>query len=470
MQHAYSPLQRARRTLIGDRSFYKMLLMIVVPIIIQNAITNFVSLLDNIMVGRIGTDQMTGVSIINQLIFVSNLCIFGGVSGAGIFAAQYHGAGNDNGVRHCFRFKMYLCTALTVITLLVLVFAGTPLAMLFLNDSNDPARVASTLRYGQQYLQIMLWGLLPFALSQAYGSTLRETGETALPMRAGIIAVFVNLALNYILIYGKLGFPALGVRGAAIATVVSRFTELAIIVFCGHTNQNKYRFLRGAYHSLCVPLPLVKQICIKGLPLLINEALWSLGVSTITRCYSLRGLDVVTALNITSTVSNLFSVVFLAMGNAAAIIIGQVLGSGNGKLAKDYVWKLLFFAVVCSVVTALILCGCAPFIPLIYNTESSIQALATRLLIACACSMPLLSFMHCCYFTLRSGGKTVITFLFDCAYTWVVTLALAYTLVTFTEMNIVAVYFCVQMSDILKCILGFILVKKGIWIHNMVAE
>ena len=470
MQNSHSFLHRARRLLVGNRAFYAMVLAIVIPIIIQNAITNFVNLLDNIMVGKIGTDQMAGVSIANQLLFINNLCIFGGMAGAGIFAAQYHGADNQEGVRYCFRYKIYLSVILTLLFVLVFGLAGAPLISLYLNESDAAERIASTLGYGVDYLNLMLLGIAPFAVTQAYVSTLRETGETALPMRAGIIAVFVNLVLNYILIYGHLGFPAMGVRGAAIATVISRFVELGIVVVSTHMHPEKYRFISGAYRSLRVPLPLCKQITLKGMPLLVNETLWSLGMAMLAQCYSLRGLDVVAALNISNTVANLFNVVFLSMGNATAIIIGQELGAQEIDTAKDHAWKLTAFSLACCIATGVVLAIASPFIPMIYNTEAHIRHLSTQFLLVCGACMPLFSFVNSCYFILRSGGKTMITFVFDCVFSWVVSIPLAYALVHFTSLNIIAIYFLVQMADLIKCTLGFILVKKGIWIHNMVSQ
>ncbi len=464
-----SLLLRARRTLIGDRAFYAMVLAIVVPMIVQNAITNFVSLLDNIMVGRVGTDPMTGVSIANQLLFVFNLCVFGGMAGAGIFAAQYAGAGNDAGVRSCFRFKLYLGAALTLIAIAVFAAASEPLITLYLNESESPERVALTLQHGMDYLRVMLWGLPPFALTQAYASTLRETGETKLPMVAAIVAVLVNLTFNYILIYGHLGAPALGVRGAAIATVLSRYVELAVIAGVSHRDARRYAFLPGAYRSLRVPLPLVRQIILKGMPLLVNEALWSLGVAMLARCYSLRGLDVVAAQNISNTVSNLFNVVYLAMGNATAVILGQALGAGAIARAKDQSWKLVAFSIATCLGMGLLLAAASPFIPLIYNTSGEVRGIATRMLLVCAGCMPVMSFANCCYFILRSGGKTMVTFVFDCLFSWVVSIPLAYLLVRFTALDVVAVYLLVQLADIIKCVLGFVLVRRGVWIHNIVA-
>ena len=219
---------------IGDRAFYRRVMVVVLPIIIQNAITNFVSLLDNIMVGQVGTLQMSGVSIVNQLLFVFNLCIFGAASGAGIFTAQFFGSKDIQGVRYTFRFKLISCLLLTVVGCGVFLLAGDFLIGLYLQGEGDPADAAAALECGRRYLKVMLVGLLPFALSNAYSSTLRETGQTVVPMAAGVTAVFVNLFFNYILIFGKLGAPALGVEGAAWATVISRFVELGVVVTYTH--------------------------------------------------------------------------------------------------------------------------------------------------------------------------------------------------------------------------------------------
>ena len=460
-------MQAFRKKFIGDRAFYRMVLGIVIPIMVQNAITNFVSLLDNVMVGRVGTEPMSGVSIANQLMFVFSLCVFGGISGAGIFSAQYHGADNQEGVRSCFRFKVYLSAILTAGAVALFLMRGEALIGLYLNDGNE-AKVADTLRHGMGYLRVMLWGLPAFAMSQIYASTLRETGETALPMRAGIAAMLVNLVFNWLLIFGHKGFPALGVEGAAMATVLSRYVELAIVAGGTHRNPARYRFARGLYASARVPWALVKQITIKGLPLMVNEALWSLGMATLTRCYSLRGLDAVAAMNICSTVSNLFAVSFLSMGSATAIIVGQALGANDLEGARVLSWKLVGFSIFLSVCGATLLLLASPMVPLLYRTEEHVRALARNLLMIYAMCMPLFSFCNSAYFTLRSGGKTGITFLFDSGYTWLVAVPLAWCLVHFTSLDVRAIYLCVQLADFIKVIFGYVLMSKGIWINNMV--
>ena len=457
------------RRLIGSRAFYGMVLGIVVPIMIQNAITNFVSLLDNIMVGQVGTEPMSGVAIANQMMFVFNLCVFGGISGAGIFSAQFHGAGNREGVRSCFRYKLYLCTALSAAAIALFLTQGSRLVGLYLHEDKGPAKLAVTLGHSLRYLHVMLWGLPAFALTQVYASTLRETGETALPMRAGIVAVFVNLLFNYLLIFGHLGLPRMGVTGAAIATVLSRYVELAIVALFAHLNPGRYPFIQGVYSTARVPGKLATRITVKGMPLLANETLWSLGMATLVQCYSVRGLDVVAAMNISSTISNLFAVSFISMGSATAILVGQALGANDLDEAQDRAVKLIAFSMFASAVTGLVMLALSPLIPRLYQTEAHVRSLATSMLRIYAICMPLFAYANTTYFILRSGGKTMLPLLLDSCFTWVIMVPLAWCLIHLTAADVRIVYLCVQLSDLLKVALGHYLLKRGIWVNNMVA-
>ena len=292
-----------RKKYIGNAAFYKMALAVAIPIMIQNGITNFVSLLDNIMVGRVGTEQMTGVAIVNQLIFVFNLAIFGAVSGAGIFGAQYYGKGDWDGVRQTFRFKLLVCTALTVLGAGIFLLFGEDLILLYLKGDGSPEQIAASLGYAKEYLLIMLIGFIPFTLSQCYSGTLRETGQTVVPMVAGVVSVVVNLCFNTLLIFGYLGFPRLGASGAAIATVIARFVEAGVVMFWAHRNPERVPYLRGVYRSFHIPAALARAIARKSIPLLLNETLWAAGMALLAQCYSVRGYDVVSAYNICSTVS-----------------------------------------------------------------------------------------------------------------------------------------------------------------------
>ncbi len=456
-----------RTKFFGDKQFYRKILLISIPMMIQNGITNFVNLLDNIMVGQVGTEQMSGVSIANQLIFVFNLCIFGGLSGAGIFTAQYFGQGDDDGIQHTFRYKLWTGILLTIGAIALFLACGEPLVGMYLQGDGN---VADTMIYALQYLNIMLIGLPAFMMVQVYASTLRECGQTMVPMKAGVAAVLVNLVFNYILIYGKFGFPELGIAGAAIATVLSRYVEAGIVIIWTHTHTKINTYIVGIYRSLKVPLNLAKRIFIKGTPLLVNEAAWSFGMAMLMQCYSVRGLDVVAGMNISNTISNLFNVVFLSLGSSVAIVVGQLLGAGKMKEAKEADTKMIVFCVLCCIGVAAVMAIVAPFFPQIYNTNENSRELARNMILLNALFMPQASFIHASYFTLRSGGKTIVTFLFDSVYMWCVNFPVAFILSRFTGLPVELIFVFVNVSDWIKCIIAFILVKKGVWINNIVSE
>ena len=427
-------------SLIGDRAFYRKVMIIVMPIIVQNAITNFVGMLDNIMVGQVGTEPMSGVAITNQLMFVFNICVFGIVAGAGILGAQFYGSGNYDGMRHTFRFKLAVGCGLTAAFLVVFTFWGDNLIRAFLHEGSGGGNLEKTLEFGKDYLHVMMVGLLPFALVQAYAGTLRESGQTVVPMTAGIVAVLVNLLFNYILIFGKFGAPALGVVGAAIATVLSRFVELAIVVVWTHSHSAQNPFAAGLYRHFRIPGELMLKILKVGTPLFLNEVLWSVGMALLAQCYSLRGLEVVAAINIANTIGNLFNVVFMSMGNAVGIIIGQLLGAGKLEQARREDAQLIAFSVFCCCITGLAMFSIAGLFPLIYNTTVQVQTLATRFIQICGLCMPIFGFVNAAYFTLRAGGKTVITFFFDSAFMWVATIPVVFILSRFTGMGILWIY------------------------------
>jgi putative MATE family efflux protein len=461
---------RFRNTFIGDKKFYSRVFALLLPIIVQNAISHFVNLLDNVMIGQVGTTQMSGVAIANQLIFVFNLTIFGGLSGAGIFGAQFFGAGDHEGLRHTVRFKLWTATATFAVALAIFLTSGDQLISLYLTGEGDAAERAAMLEYGWVYLRIMLWGLLPFALSQVYGGTLREMGETFLPMKASLAGIFTNLGLNYILIYGKLGFPALGIEGAAIATVISRFVELAIIIVYAQKHSGRFQFVQGLYRSMRIPKALTLNIIKKGMPLLVNELLWALGMTTLTQIFSTRGLTVVSGLNIASTITNLFNVVIYSMGTAVAVMVGQALGANDIPRAKQTSLRLIFFNVCACIVVGSALAAFSPVIPYIYNTTDHVRMLATRFMQTTAMYMVFNAITNCIYFTIRSGGKTLITFLFDSVYTWAFFVPYAYILTNFTSLDIMVLYPASYFADFIKCIIGIIVLKTGNWAHNMVSD
>jgi len=461
-------LLRLKHRYVGDRDFYRRVMMIALPIMLQNGITNFVGLLDNIMVGRVGTEQMSGVSIVNQLFFILILCLFGGTSGAGILGAQYYGDGDNEGVRNIFRIKIIISTVIVAVSLLILSAFSVPLISLFLHEGSSTGDLNATLVYGRQYLDLMLIGQIPMAVEFCYSSTLRESGETSVPMRASIAAVFVNLVLNYILIYGKLGFPVMGVRGAAIATIISRVVQMTIVMVWSHSHPDRAPFFAGVYKTLKVPFNMIGRVLKLAMPILLNETLWSLAVTTMTALYSVRGLAAVAGLNINSTIGNVFNIAFIALGDSVAIIVGQQLGAGKIEEGKETAYRIIFFSVFLCLGIGFLMFLTAPVFPMVYNTSEEVRQIATGMIRITACMMPFQAFLHAAYFTIRSGGKTFITFIFDSGFMWAVSVPLAFFITRFTGMPILQVYLICQAADILKCGLGAFFLKQGKWAQNII--
>ena len=460
-----------RKKYIGDKAFYSALIALAIPLIIQQGITNFVSLLDNLMVGRLGTIPMSSVSIMNQLIFVYNLTIFGGLSGASIFGAQFFGTGDWKGMRDTFRFRLLFGGVVSVLAIVILWFWGDALALLFMkSEVNDPADIALTVEHGMAYLKIALWGLVPFMVVQVYSGLLREMGETVSPMIASVIAILTNLVLNYIFIYGKLGCPAMGVAGAALATVIARFLEMGYIMWITHRGHARFRFIEGAYKSMHVPAELVRKIAVTGAPLMFNELLWSLGTTFVNANYSSRGLTVVAAMNIATTAWNLFCVIMFAMGSVVSIMVGQKLGAGDIEGAKDIDRKLIFANLVLHIAIGAFIVVTAELVPMLYKTEPEVRALAADFLRIMGLTMPISAFVHVAYFTIRSGGKTVVTFFFDSVYTWVVTASLSLVLCRYTALDVRTIFFIVHFSDIIKLVISIPMLRSGFWANNLVAE
>ncbi|MBQ7896672.1 MAG: MATE family efflux transporter [Oscillospiraceae bacterium] len=453
---------------IGDKAFYRKLLTVMMPVLIQNIITGFVSVLDNVMVGQVGTEPMSGVAIVNQLIFIFNLSIFGGHAGAGIFTAQFYGKSDPEGIRYTVRAKLYIGLAAVVTAVSIFIGFGEQLISLFLHEGQENLDLAATLDFGLGYMDVMLFSLLPFALMQVYSSTLRECGETLIPMKASVTAVLTNLVGNYILIFGKFGAPAMGVEGAAIATVIARWAECFIVMFYAHRHHSRFSFVEGLYRSFRIPWALTKQIIITGSPLLINELLWSMGTTILNQCYSLRGLEVVSALNIATTVSNLFFCAFFAMGNTIAIIVGQLLGAGEIDRAVDEDRKLIAFSVAVSTLLGIALALLSSVIPEIYNTTDTVKAIAAKLLVVNAVFMPLHAYVHGSYFTLRSGGKTVITFIFDSGFMWVFSVTAAFALSRLTSIPIIPMFAIVEGLSIVKALFGWVLLRSRTWANKLV--
>lgn len=460
------------KRLSDDRAFYRRVFATALPMMAQNAVTMFVSMLDNLMVGQLSTAQIGGVTIINNnLLFIFNLCLFGGAAGAGIFTTQFYGSGDNDGIRHAFRFKLYVSLILSAIGAAVFLLGGDSLIGLYLQADDDPVLARETLYYARQYLRIMLWGLVPFALTNAYSGTLKVCGHPTVALVASLGATATNLVGNWILIFGNLGVPAMGVAGAAIATVISRYVEFAILAVWAHTHSVKLPYMKGLYSSPGIPASLLKTIFKKGMPLLLNEAMWSFGMAFLNQCYSVWGQEVNAALGICATLFNMASVAFKALGSTVGIITGQMLGANVPKKELRSANNKMTVICLCSgVLFGGLMAAASGFFPQLYETTDTVRGIATGLVLIASCDVLLQSYIYPVYFTLRAGGKTIATFIFDCGSIWLLSLPLAFCLSRFTALHVFVIYGIVTLVDVIKCIIGKIMLSQDNWIQKLTVE
>lgn len=455
--------------LIGDKHFYRRVLAIALPMIAQNAITNFVSMLDNLMVGQLDTAQIAGVNIVNNnLIFIFNLCLFGAAAGAGIFTTQFYGRGDNDGVRYTFRFKLISSLLLSALGIGLFLLVPDPLIRLYLQGDGDPKLAADTLYYARRYLFAMLPGLVPFAITNAYAGTLKVCGKPVPPMVASFVATGVNLALNYVMIFGHFGCPAMGVRGAAYATVIARFAEMLYLMIYSHCKTEKMPFMKGLYRSVRIPGKILKGIMVKGMPLLVNEAMWSFGMAFLNQCYSYCSLEVVPALSISSTIFNMAAISFKSLGATVGIITGQMLGAdAPAEKVRDANRKMTALCVFVGVIFGGLIASLSGAFPKLYQTTDSVRWLATGLILIASTDVLMQSYIYPVYFTLRAGGRTMLTFLFDCLSIWVLTLPAAYILSHYTQLHVLVIYGVCIGLDFIKCVLGIFMLRSNCWIRNL---
>ena len=448
------------RAYLPDKRFFRLVLSIALPMMIQNTFTNLISLVNNVTVGGLGTEQLAGVAVANQLVSIYIMCIWGTMSGAEIFGAQFHGNKDMDNLRNTFRFMILMALLVSAVSAVIFLVFGEPLVRLYIYSDAQGSDTVLALREGTRYLRLLIISFLPLGLNMGYTSILRVNDENMVPMYSSMVGVVSSLAINFLLI------PRLGIVGAAIATIASRTIEALINIIWCHTHPDRMPFLKGAFKTLKVPGKLAKQILVTGLPLIANETIWQIGVATITQCYSYRGLSSVAAVNIATTVQMLTSVSIFALGAAIGVVMGNLLGAGDKTGAEEASKKLLGFSVIVGLGVGLLLLILGPLVPVFYpKLSSEVHNIAKWLIWGEAFNAVLNSFYNAAYYIIRSGGKTVTTFIFDSGFIWGVSVVAAVIIAYFTSIPIIPFYWIEKVLDILKCIIVYILVKKGSWIQ-----
>ncbi len=444
--------------LLGDRAFYKRLIAVSLPIVVQQLITSSVQLVDNIMIGSLGELAIGSVSAVNQLYFIVILVVFGTLGGAGVFTAQYFGSKNIERLKETYRFKLIASLLIMVLAFVVLSLFGRNLIGLF---TENPV----TLSGGMDYLRIVRWSMIPWALSVSISFTFREIGITKPLLRISILTIVTNTVLNYLLIFGHLGLPAMGIEGAAIATLIARLLES--LLFMVLAQKEGQLFNTKLKHLFKIEPAVLKAIILMALPLMLNEVMWSTGQTVFIEAYSTRGDNAFAAANITSAISQLVFVIFGGMATGIAVMVGNTLGENKLAEAKDNSMKLIFFSMFIAFLMGIILFVLSYFIINIYDVMDETKRLAAFNIRVNALIIPVLAFNVAMYFTLRAGGDTRSTFLMDSGYMWLIQVPTVFLLSRLTALPMNILFLIVQLLEIPKMGFAYSRYRKERWLRNL---
>jgi putative MATE family efflux protein len=447
--------------LFGSKEFYKKVGLIAIPIVLQQLIIASVNLVDNLMVGQLGESSINAVTIINQLNFVVMIVTFGVMGGAGIFTAQFFGAKKEEELKMSYRYKMSAAILVsTTAFLLFLLFGETMIGWFASKDE--------TISLGMDYLRIVQFGVFPFIVSLAITTTFRETGTTKPLLYISLFALLLNAAINYVLIFGHLGFEPMGVRGAAIGTVIARYVEVFLLY--GLMIVRKAPFYAKLFTIFSIPKHLTKKISLKALPLTINEVFWSVGQTMFVYVFSLRGETALAAMNINNAVSQIVFVTFLGIATAVAVMVGNTLGENKLEEAESNAYKLIVVAFLSAVVVGAILFVIAPFVVGLYDISEVTYEWALITTRYNSVLIWLYSVNVAIYFTLRSGGDMRSTIYADSGFTWIVMVPLALVLVYVTDLEVTWLFLLVKGTELLKFFYSLQLLKKKRWLQNLTNE
>jgi putative MATE family efflux protein len=446
-------------SLFGDKRFFKLLFTLAIPIMLQNLVNSTVNMLDTVMIGQLGTTEIAAVGLGNQFFFLYNMILFGICNGGSIFIAQFWGKHDIPGIRK--NVGICLALGLSIGVLFTLAALWLPRGIISVY-SRDP----DVIRAGGVYLGALAPVFIPYAVSFVFSSTLTYTEHVKVPMMTSVIALSMNAGLNYLFIFGAGPIPAMGVKGAAIATVIARITEMCILV--GVSYARRYAHAGPLRELLGFGMPYFGRFLRIAAPVMINELIWSLGINTQNLILARTHTDAIAAFNITNTISQLTWVVFMGLGNGAGVLIGKKIGEGDEKTARDYAKWITRFAPLLAAFVGLLLLPLSKLLPLLFKVNDEVLAITAVMFIILVCSYPFRAFnMSMVIGVCRAGGDTVFCAFYDLLFMWCVSLPLAAAASFIFHAPVWAVYLCITLEDPLKMFLGLLRLKSGKWLYNV---
>lgn len=450
--------------LFGPLRFYRSALVIVIPIMIQTFLTGIVSLVDNFMVAALGDSKMAGVNVANQinfvyLVVVNTICIAGG-----IYLSQHRGAGDKEGMRQAYRFKMILAFGISALYMVLCIFFAEPLIRVMLGGNTEGGEIV---REGARYLRAVSASFIPIGLSLAMSTSFRDTGVTKIPLLVSVCAALVNTFFNWILIYGNLGAPRLEVTGAAVATVIARVVEMAAFIWMMRRRKPVYSVRPS--EVLRVDRRLFGEILSKSGMMLFSETAWVASETIITALYNGRGgAETVAGMAAGWTIANIMFLVFPAIHSATNIIVGSTLGAGKLDEGREKARWIQSGSVILGFAAFLVASASTLGIPLVFANLSPEARRVTRgLVFVIAAYLPLWCYLNSQFAISRAGGDTLMGVWVDVGISYLVFIPAAILISRLSSWGPVLLYGVAKLSDFPKALVAAWWLKKERWVKNL---
>ena len=445
-----------------DKRFYRLLFSIALPIAVQNLITFMVSMVDTLMVGALGEIQLSAVSIANNLFFVLTILMFGLAGGSNIMISQYWGKGNVKTIHKILAIMYRVCLLITGIFIFIAVFLPKYFMGIFTTDK-------AVIDFGASYLRIVCIGYLFYSITNCTIMMLRSVKTVSISIIVYTASLVVNSILNWILIFGNLGAPELGIRGAAIATVCARITEFSIVLVFMFIYERKIGL--KLEHLLKLDKDILKDYVGLCTPVLCNELLWAIGASMISVIVGRMGTEVVAANSINGVAHQFVTVFIFGMSNATAVIIGNTIGEGKKEKAKEYAYSIGVFSVVMGCISGLMILLIKPFVVNFYNVSYSTKLIAMEIMTVTSGIIIFQSLAsNFMMGVLRGGGDAKFVLINDLIFMWLVAIPGGFFVAFVLELPVALVFLVIKCDEILKSLTSVYRVISGKWINDVTKD
>lgn len=450
------------KKLFKDKEFFATILTLVIPITLQNLISSSLNMVDNVMIGRLGENEIAAVGLVNQYFFIFMLCLSGINAGASIFMAQYWGKKDRTSIKKVLGLDLVLGTIASVIFTIIALFMPEYIMRVF---TKEPTIV----NLGVQYLRIISVTFMLTNITQGFSTALRCTGVARPPMFASLVGVLTNAFLNWVFIFGNLGAPAMGVAGAALATSIARVVEMIIVLIYAYSPQSVSR--ARLKELLNFNMDFIKSYFKTSYSVILNELVWALGMTTYSVIYARIGIKEVASMQIATTVNNMFMVLCIGLAVAASIMVGNKIGAGEEDTAVDYAGKLGVLAPAIGVVIGLALWICAPIVTNVFKISEDTIKLTVTVLRTMALFAPLRFFNVLMIVGIfRGGGDTTYSMLVQLGTVWCFAIPAGFIAAVYFKLSLPMVYFIICMEELIKVCFEWNRFRSKKWIKNIIED